>query len=173
MMSRDQVLDAMERLTLERGRLPSILEVATAVGLTKQGVLHHFPTRAALDAAVVRRALTRVDEAMAAAAAHGSPVETYLRLSTPTSGDRVAALVLAAALLRGNFEELPPEVTDAVARWQDLIAEEVGDRVQAEVVRLVGDGLFGEALLTGAPPSADRVERLVTRLKTDATERHP
>jgi hypothetical protein len=46
-----------------------------------------------------------------------------------------------------------------------MIAEELGDAVRAEVVRLVGDGLFGEALVTGTPPSWERVESLVAHLR--------
>src|SRR5918993_4339705 len=147
MVSPDDVLDAMQELTAATGRLPSILEVAKAVGLTKQGVLHHFPTRAALDAAVTRRALSRVDAAMRAAAADGSPTEAYLRLSSPESGDRVVVLVLMAGLRRSESEALANEIEQAVARWQAMIADEVADPIRAEVVRLVGDGLFSEALL--------------------------
>ena len=76
------------------------------LGLTKQCVLHHFPSRAALDAAVTRRALPRVGAAMAAAAAGGSPLETYLRLSAPTGDDQVVVLVLLAALRRRDGGEL-------------------------------------------------------------------
>lgn len=165
MATSEVVLDAVQELTAATGRLPSILEVAKAVGLTKQGVLHHFPSRAALDAAVTRRALSRVDAAMAAAAAEGSPLETYLRLSAPTGDDQVVVLVLLAALRRRDGGELAAEIERTVSGWQAVIADELGDPVRAEVARLVGDGLFGEALMTGRPPSADRLTRLVAHLR--------
>ena len=164
MDQRERILDAIQDLTSSNGKLPSILEIAHEVGLTKQGVLHYFPTRAALDAAVVLQALAKVDTAMGEAAASGSPTATYLRLSSPDAGDRAALMVLAAAF-RGRASGLPPEVGQAIARWEALIAEELGDPVRAEVVRLVGDGLFGEALVTGTPPTAGRIERLVTHLR--------
>lgn len=164
MDKREQVLDVVQDLTLETGRMPSILEIASRLGLTKQGVLHYFPNRAALDGAVVTRAVARVDAAMTAAVATGgSPVATYLRFSTPDDADRAAAMVLAAAS-RQDDSGLPPELERAAARWEALIADEVGDPVQAEVVRLVGDGLFAEALLTGTAPAAERVERLIAHL---------
>ena len=172
MVTSEEVLDAVQGLTLATGRLPSILEIAKAVGLTKQGVLHHFPTRAALDAAVTRRALSRVDAAMTKAAADGSPLETYLRLSSPTGGEQVVVLVLMAALRRRDSEELAEEIERTVSGWQAMIADEVGDPTQAEVVRLVGDGLFSEALLTGTPPSPDRLTRLVSHLRGPPMERH-
>ena len=164
MDKREQVLDVVQDLTLETGRMPSILDIASRLGLTKQGVLHYFPSRAALDAAVVARAMTKVDDAMTAAAATGgSPVATYLRFSTPDDSDRAAAMVLAAAF-RGNESGVPPELEQAAARWETLIAVEVGDPVRAEVVRLVGDGLLTEALLTGTAPAVERVERLIAHL---------
>jgi hypothetical protein len=70
---------------------------------------------------------------------------------------------------RGHESELPPQVRQAAARWEALIAEELGDPVRAEVVRLVGDGLFGEALVTGTPPTAERIERLLTHLRAGST----
>ena len=160
----EEILDAVQALTLANGELPSILEVAKAVGLTKQGVLHYFPSRSALDAAVVRRALTRVDQSMAKAASGGSPVATYLELSSPSGDDWVAVAVLVAGLRRGTSVELSAEVEPAIARWQSMITQEVGDPVRAEVVRLVGDALFAEALLTGTPPAAERIELLVAHL---------
>jgi AcrR family transcriptional regulator len=169
MNQQQRILDATQELTLSNGKAPSILEVARAVGLTKQGVLHYFPNRAALDAAVVLRALARVDAAMAEAAASGSPTATYLHHSSPDAGDRAALMVLAAAY-RGRANGLPPEVGQTIARWEALIATELGDPVRAEVVRLVGDGLFGEALATGTPPTGERIERLVTHLRASSSQ---
>src|SRR3712207_1501335 len=162
---RERILDAVQDLTMVTRRLPSILEVAAEVGLTKQGVLHYFSTRRALDTAVILRAVTKVDVAMTAAAAAGSPTATYLSLSSPDAGDEAAVMVMAAAL-RQDGSSLPPELGQAVTRWEAMLTEELGDPVRAEVVRLVGDGLFGEALLTGSPPTAERVERLVAHLRT-------
>lgn len=166
MVHRSDILDAVVRLTLEAGRLPSLLAVAQATGLTKQGVLHYFPSRADLDRAVVFRALEQVDAAMRAARADGSPTETYLRLSAPTDLDRAAALVLAAAMQGDARPRLPSEVAHATARWERMLADELGDPVLAEIVRLTGDGLFGEALATGSPPPPARVDRIVRYLRS-------
>lgn len=168
MARRDEILDAVQALTLQTGKLPSIEAVARAAGLTKQGVLHHFPTRVALDRAVVLRALDQVDAAMERAAREGSPLETYLRLSAPADEDRAAALVVTAGLRDGAGLALPPEVEAAAARWQRMLTDEVGDDVLGEVVRLTGDGLFSEALVTGAPPDRERVDRLVAWFRSAA-----
>lgn len=165
MDQRERILDAVAGLTKARNRMPSILEVATEVGLTKQGVLHYFPSRALLDAAVVQKAVERIDAAMREAVNTGaSPTATYLRLSSPDDVDSAAAAVVLAASAHQEGGGLSSEIRDAAVRWETLIADEVGDRVRAEVVRLTGDGLFGEALATGMPPSADRVDRLIAHL---------
>jgi AcrR family transcriptional regulator len=167
MADKQGVLDAAIVLTLQRGAAPSLAEVARAVGLTKQGVLHHFPSRAALDEAILLGALERLDAAMRAAAQCGRAAETYLRLAAPSDEDRAAALVMVTLLRRGDTT-LPPVVGEAVTRWEAMIAEEVGDPVRARVVRLVGDALFGESLVTGRPPSAEQLDELVTHLITPA-----
>ena len=167
MVNRQAVLQAAIALTLEQGTAASIPEVARAVGLTKQGVLHYFPSRAALDEAVLLNALDRVDTERIAAARHARAAETYLRLAAPTDQDRAAALVMVTMLRRGDAAALAA-VEAAVMRWQSMIAEELGDPVRAQVVRLVGDGLFSESLVTGKPPSPDLLDALIAHLIHDA-----
>jgi hypothetical protein len=54
--------------------------------------------------------------------------------------------------------------------WRDLIHEQVKDPVTAEIVRLVGDGLFLSAL-SGVPlPDREIVERMLRRLSREAAE---
>jgi AcrR family transcriptional regulator len=163
MVDRQGVLHAAVVLTLEQGTAPSIAEVARAVGLTKQGVLHYFPSRAALDEAVLLTAVGRVDAEITAAAQNGRAAETYLRLAAPSDEDRAAALVMVTLLRRGD-PTLLPRVEEAVTKWQSMIAQELGDPVRARVVRLVGDGLFSESLITGKPPSVDLLDELVAHL---------
>ena len=164
MTTRHDILDAMQTLILRTGSPPSIQQIADAVGLTKQGVLHHFPSRAALDGALARRALARVDQEMERAAREGSPTETYLRLSAPSDADRAAAYVSLSSLATRESAPILEEARDAAQRWQTSMEQELGDPVLAEIARLAGDGLFSQALMSGSPPSAQQVDRLVARL---------
>ena len=82
-MNADDVLDAMQDLTLRDGAPPSIAAVATALGRTKQAVLHYFPDRGALEAALAARAISRVDEAMTDAAGRGTAAATWTHRKTP------------------------------------------------------------------------------------------
>ena len=160
-MNADDVLDAMQDLILHDGQPPSIQAIARTLGRSKQAVLHYFPDRDTLEAALAARAIARVDEAMNAAAARGDAAATYLRLSLPTTEDRAVALLVLASLR--TRDSLPSDIDAAIERWEGLLAAELGSPVRAEVVRLVGDGLFVESLF-GDPPSAQRIEDLIAHL---------
>ncbi|MGY2129767.1 TetR/AcrR family transcriptional regulator [Blastococcus sp. SYSU DS0617] len=52
----DQILDRAAALLARRGAKTSVQEIADAVGLSKAGLQHHFPTKDSLQAAVVAKA---------------------------------------------------------------------------------------------------------------------
>jgi hypothetical protein len=106
---------------------------------------------------------------MATAADHGTAAETWLRLSAADGAEQAAARALLALLrVSASGVDLPPDVGHAVRRWQSTIEAEVGDPVHADVVRLVGDGLYLEALL-GHSPALQRVEALIAHLLSHTT----
>ncbi len=161
MAVRDRVLDALQELVLTGGPAPALDAVAAAAGVSKGGLLHHFPDRRALAHGLVHRVLAETEAAMTAAAGRGDVAATWLRLSAAQGPEARAMLALARVSAGGV--DLPPEVAVATRRWQQMITGETGDPVRGEVVRLVGDGLLVEAL-AGAAPSAERVEALVAHL---------
>ncbi|QJY51160.1 TetR/AcrR family transcriptional regulator [Pseudonocardia broussonetiae] len=161
MSVRERVLDALQELILGGDPVPSLDAVAAAAGVSKGGLLHHFRDRRALAHGLVHRALAEIDAAMTAAAAQGSAAETWLRLSAVDGPELVAARALLSLVrVTASGIDLPPEVAQAVARWQAMITTEIGDPVRGDLVRLVGDGLFLETL-AGDPPNRARVDALV------------
>ena len=165
MSIRDRVLDAFEKIVLGGQVSPSLDAIAATAGVSKGGLLHHFPDRAALIRSLTVRSLERTDESMRAAAAAGTAAETWLRMSALAGPDRDAARALLSLLRLTGAQrvDLPPEVGAGIARWQAMITAELSDPVRGEVVRLVGDGLFVEAL-TGTEVESGRVDRLVDHL---------
>lgn len=161
MTVRDRVLDALQDLVLSGGPAPALDAVAAAAGVSKGGLLHHFPDRRVLAHALVRRVLDATDALVVEAAQRGDAAATWLRLSA-AQGPEARALLALGRVSAGGID-LPPEVAASTARWQEMIVREVGDPLRGEVVRLVGDGLLVEAL-AGAPPSSERVEALVAHL---------
>jgi AcrR family transcriptional regulator len=162
MSVRDRVLDAFQQIALDGRAAPSLDAIAAAAGVSKGGLLHHFPDRASLVRALIMRAVERTDVVMQEAAAARTAARTWLRLSAAAGPDRETALAVLSLLRLTGAEgvQLPPEVTDAIGRWQDLIVDELGDPIRGDVVRLVGDGLFLETL-TRTAPDPGRIDRLV------------
>jgi AcrR family transcriptional regulator len=60
--TRRSILDAAERVLSERGVSVSIADIAAAAGVTKGGLMHHFPSRMALIEAVTEYVTARMWE---------------------------------------------------------------------------------------------------------------
>ncbi|MWV51410.1 TetR family transcriptional regulator (plasmid) [Rathayibacter sp. VKM Ac-2803] len=153
------ILDAARRLTLERGVVPSLNETAATAGVSKGGLVHHFPSRAALVRGLALAALEEVDAAMVAAAAERRAAETWLRISVPT-GDDIAlfrALAIAHRAVETPGDDVAAASREATSRWEALIQDETGDATRARVIRLVGDGLAAN-VLAGIEPAPTQAE---------------
>ena len=161
--ARARILDAAEEL-VTAGQAPTLDAVAAAAGVSKGGLLYHFGKQSLLQALVVR-AVEPAAARLADAAAAGHLAAAWLRLSVPDHAHRLLyrGILSMLRLTTTGGIELPEEVTQAEARWDRMLADEVGDPVRARLVRRLGDGLF-LAALTGQPPTADEVDALIAHL---------
>ena len=158
-----RVLDAYADLVAS-GDAPSLEKVAAAAGVSKGGLLYHFPSTTALRDGLIARALSDTDDALREAAAAGQAGRAWLRLSVPDDDQRrLWAGLLATFRLVGADAALPPQLVEHAERWQQLLTDELGDAMRAQVLRLVGDGLLLQSL-TGTPPEAASVEALADHL---------
>ena len=160
-----RILDASGRVVLRDGVGHLTLEAAAAeAGLSKGGVLYHFPTRDALVAAMVTRIIEQFDEDIASylpgpgtpdADLPGAYARAYVRatLEPVTPGEeRLGAALLAAAAAE---PELLVPLQVAAAGWQARLADDGLDPTLATVVRLVCDGLWLCGLFGLAAPDGD------------------
>lgn len=141
--------------------------VATHAGMTKGGVMYHFPTKEELIAAVVDEIVDRWD-ARAARHLEGS-------FESASRSDRIAAFIRATAEAEATSAELAIFVgamhQDHVKRaWRALRQRWVGDT--AELTRgqhlalLAADGLWIDGISEQLPfPTEDR--RIVVELLID------
>jgi AcrR family transcriptional regulator len=161
----NSILNAMRELTMTTGTLPSMDAVAQEVGLSKGGLIHHFPSRAALVDGLITRAIAEVDAAMTRAAAEHHAAETWLRLSVPEAADvdLYRAMAVALKALGSSDRSLPAVVTESLTRWDALLTAELGDASRALTVRLVGDGLFMNAL-SGMPIEVENLNQMIAYL---------
>ncbi|MGF7123817.1 TetR/AcrR family transcriptional regulator [Rhodococcus sp. TAF43] len=167
--TRDRILDALERLLHDVGVAHVTLEaVATAAGVSKGGLLYHFPSKEALLASMVRRLGDRSDQQLADAVAGGRTVsEIYLQYPGADSADEMALYRSMLAAMRsadGQHDEVQQAVADVMRSWDDGLLAEIDDPVQAEIVRLVGDGIYLAALLGLPEPDPELHRRVVNRL---------
>lgn len=126
-MARDtktELLDSAERAVRRRGFDGfSYNDLANEVGIRKASIHYHFPTKAALSEALMKRYYTALDDACAAIAA-----------TEPTGGARLAALIDQYRLaiddgkslclcvsFSSSRESLPKEAIAEIARFRAMI----------------------------------------------------
>ncbi len=168
--AREAILDAAQVRLLEHGPSGLVLDlVAADAGVSKGGLLYHFPSKEALIAGLTERMLAGFDALQATlheadADPDGAWTRAYVRSTvTPRGEPADDSARLMAGLLAGLGGD-PARLGEVQARfqhWQQRIEREDGvDATSATIVRLAADGLWLSALL-GLPslpkPLAKRV----------------
>jgi len=150
--------DGVANLTLDR--------VAEAAGVSKGGLLYHYPTKQALVAAMLERTLGRADEQLNELADEngresGSFAQAYLdyvRSDQPAELDSATGIFASAALDDGDLAPAKAMFTN----WQNRLLEGDGlDPTTALLARVIGDGLWLIDLFDLAPPSAEQRAQLI------------
>ncbi|MFI8565035.1 TetR/AcrR family transcriptional regulator [Rhodococcus sp. NPDC078407] len=167
--TRDRILDSLETMLLEHGMTKVTLDsVAAAAGVSKGGLLYHFKTKDSLVAAMVRRLAVQADQQRADAGEGGTSVaEWYLQPPDCISEKEIELYRSTLAALRsvdGNSGEVQDAVVDMMQQWDEGLRAEIDDPVQAEIVRLVGDGIYLAAVLDLPPVDPELHKRVVDRL---------
>jgi len=147
-----RILDAAERVVLRDGVGHLTLDAAAAeAGLSKGGVLYHYPARDALVAAMVTRIIEEFEHDIAAclpepgtpgAARPGVYARAYVKATLEPAApgqERLGAAVLAAAAAEPAL--LIP-LQEAADRWQARLVDDGLDPALATVIRLACDGLW-------------------------------
>lgn len=144
-MRRDALLDAAEAVLLEHGTQALTLNaVAERAGVSKGGLLYHFPTKEALVTALVTRVIAEFD-ALVERHDTGSFTRAFVEatfaiVAAPEgerTGRRWAAITAAAAT-----PELAAPLREAMDRWHHRDEAEEADPLTAAVVRLAAEGLW-------------------------------
>ena len=160
--TKSRILDAAEEIVLRDGVARLTLDAAAAeAGLSKGGVLYHFPTRDTLVAGMVDKIIEEferdIDSQLTDAGEPGSYTRAYVRATMapnaprPDREDRLGAALIAAAAARPAL--LTP-LQEAADRWQARIEDDGLEPTVATLVRLACDGLWLCDLFGLARPSA-------------------
>jgi len=167
-----RIVDAAEEVVLRDGVARLTLDAAAAeAGLSKGGVLYHFPARDALVAGMVGKIIEEFDRDIEGYLEQGEGPgrfsRAYIRATMaptttrPDREDRLGAALIAAAAAEPALLE-PLQV--AADRWQARLEDDGLDPTVATVVRLACDGLWLCDLFGLAPPPAGRRAGVVVEL---------
>ncbi|MBB6033818.1 TetR/AcrR family transcriptional regulator [Phytomonospora endophytica] len=164
--TRTRLLDAATQVMLTGGAQALTLDaVAAAAGVSKGGLLYHFPGKQALVAGMVERFVGQFDAALRVAGdSPGAATRAYLEATISPGASRAGAEAdaVTAALFAGALvdpEALVP-LRAAYERWQARLADDGIDPVVATAVRLAVDGWWLARLVGLAPPAAGLHERV-------------
>jgi AcrR family transcriptional regulator len=167
---RQQLLDVAARLTSEQGMGAVTLDaISGASGVSKGGLLHHFPTKNALLDALFDELLARFD----------ADIDQRM-LDDPTShGQFTRAYLMAVEGLRNSPDEAGhwAQVTIALLaeprlrqRWnswmQERMDEYVGtdSSINAQIIRFAADGLWLADMLGSHPTDDAARQALLARM---------
>lgn len=167
-LTRDRILDALQEILVQEGGSSVTLDaVAAGAGVSKGGLLYHFPSKEAMFTGLVQRLVQQAENEFAEArAVEGGVVRAFLATSVPQSSEAAVYWSIIAALRSNELvsEEASRLVGHVFAEWSALLKEEIGDPVLAETIRLVGDGLYLSALAGLPLPDAEALDALTGRL---------
>ncbi|GGM05730.1 TetR/AcrR family transcriptional regulator [Nakamurella endophytica] len=158
--TRDRILRALRDLLAEGGTDAVTLDaVAARAGVSKGGLLYHFPSKSALYLGLLAAVRDTVVREMAEVTQRAGAARGFLEYSEPTAPDEPGFFTsLIAAVRTGQSGDTAAADREAAALladifrvWEEPMRAAVTDPVRAETIRLVGYGLY-LAALAGLPP---------------------
>lgn len=171
--TRDDLLKAAERIVVRDGASTLTLDaVARDSGISKGGVLYHFPTKDALITAMIDRISDRFERDIDARlkqlpASPGRWTRAYLDASLDeaswTDDLNAAANAGLLAAIAASPATLDP-LRIRYAHWQAQIEVDGIDPSVGTLIRMAVDGLWLADLLGLAPPDAATRAQLHTQL---------
>ncbi|MDP5227773.1 MULTISPECIES: TetR/AcrR family transcriptional regulator [Arthrobacter] len=147
-VARNAVLDAFETLLIEVGERGATLEaVAAKAGVSKGGLLYHFPNKEALIAALLDRFDELAQEEVEAmkTAPEGAGVY-FIKASVWDGGPLDRSFVAASRLAEVAHEETQRRFAGIQQQWLEVLTAELGEDL-ARAVRYMSDGLYFNAVL--------------------------
>ncbi len=149
--TRALLLDAAETVVIRDGVKSLTLDAVVAEsGISKGGLLYHFPSKEDLAAAMIERSIAGFDEALVVAQEGDSRkigrfTRAYVRATlgmTPLTGEGFDSLCSAITTALLSLPERLVPVQQQGARTQTAIESDGIDPILATIIRLAVDGLW-------------------------------
>jgi AcrR family transcriptional regulator len=169
-MTREAILRAASRVVVEGGISGMTLEaVAREAGVSKGGLLYHFPSKEALISGMIGRLIEGFTSLLGREleGERGSENGRWLRAyARATFAEDRRHLEIGAALLAAVAED--PTLMDPLHRgfedWQRRAERDGTDPAVGTLVRLAADGLFFAEMFGFAPPEGRLRQRVLEAL---------
>jgi len=167
--TRDSILTAASHIVQTEGILELTLEaVAKQAGLSKGGLLYHFPSKEELISGMVDHVIAHyIDniekEAEQDPVVKGRWTRAFIKetFHQGVTSQKMNAGLLAAAAYNPEF--LQP-MQDAYSDWKQKIEDDGLEETTATILRLAVDGLWFSELFGLAPLSTEQRENVYKRL---------
>jgi AcrR family transcriptional regulator len=149
--ARDKVLDAFIELLDSLGERAATMEaIAARAGVSKGGLLYHFPSKEALGEALLARFRAQADVDIAEMASDpGGPSHHFVRTSWITESAIDTLYTATVRLAQSQWQPAIDALEAVQTAWFELIHGEVGDVHVAEAIMLIGEGLYHQASMPG------------------------
>ena len=132
----DEILDAAAHLFARHGfKETSIQRIADTVGYSKTGLLHRFPTKEALQAAVIDRCVDQIRDTGSGVAGLPAGPERDRTVLTAMADLAVAQPGVVALLLSSLLSEPESEIGQALDVVGQALADAFGDDLYADTTR--------------------------------------
>ena len=165
--TRDRILDAFESLLVGQGSRAATLDaVAEEAGVSKGGLLYHFPSRDDLVVGMLDRLREMgAKDATKMRAAKQGAVAYYLETSTHTGSDFDRAMIAAARIAQESDARASAALDDLREAWFQVVDDQLGDDALARTVQLLCDALyFNETMGLSEEASMSAVRAVLSRL---------
>jgi AcrR family transcriptional regulator len=168
--ARDRILEAAERLVAEVGAARLTLDaVAHGAGVSKGGLLYHFPSKESLLSALAHRYAESMEQCIEAAKTNldesGKSRDLKAAILGMLSGDSrsraISAVLLATA---ANEPALLEVIRECVAEYTEELASKCSHFPRAAIVTLAVDGLKMREALRISPFTEEQRAQIVQEL---------
>jgi AcrR family transcriptional regulator len=166
----DRLLDAAEQVVLRDGISNLTLEsVAKEAGVSKGGLLYHYPSKSVLITAIVNRLGNRCqlkqEEALASDSnSPGAFTRAYLHARTRTLKPHERPLQTALLAAAGTDPHYLDEIRERVAEWDCRLHGDGIDPTLAMIVRLAIDGLCLCDMIGIPTPQGEERQKVLDQL---------
>ena len=145
--AKDRILDSFADSLIKEGERAATMDaVAAAAGVSKGGLLYHFPSKEAMVEALCQRLaeLTAADAEQINGAPEGA-ARYYVRTSKYMDSPLDRAIVAVARLVQQGHPAAAQTFARIQELWLEALEQALGSRPVAQAVKLIGDGLYYSA----------------------------